>query len=89
MRSLDLDALLARASLAQGAMAVSQALLDRDFDEGRFRAHLVVCDASTAGLTTVGAAARCVLYLLGPAGSVARLGIGLALLRLSEAIEAA
>jgi hypothetical protein len=69
-------------------MAVSQALLALDFDEGRFRAHLVVCDASSAGFTAVGLAARCVLRLLGPAGTVPGVGIGLALLRLAEAIDA-
>jgi hypothetical protein len=88
MATIDEDILLARAQLAIDAMAISRAMLDRDFDEARFRAHLVLCEASTMGLPAVGASAQKILDVLGPLGTAPAPGIGRALLELSGAIDA-
>lgn len=81
------DAPLAGANFAQDAMEVSRALLDCDFEEGRIRTRLVICNASEAGFTTVASTARCVPRLRGPTGALPVLGIELAVSRLSDVIE--
>lgn len=88
MNTVDEDLLLTRASLAVDAMAVAQALLDADPEEARFRTHLVMRQALEAGCDDVAHAARGTAWLLGGSGTVAVPGIGRALLRLSDAIDA-
>lgn len=88
MNHVDEDLLLTRAGVALDAMAMGQALLDAVVGEARFRTHLVVKGAIEAGFDEVVDAARGVEWLLKGARTVAVAGIGLAVLRLSDAIDA-
>ncbi|UPG88323.1 hypothetical protein L2Y96_12920 [Luteibacter aegosomaticola] len=88
MSHVDEDLLLTRARLAVDAMAVGTALLNTDVEEARFRTHLVLKYALEAGFEDVAHAARGMAWLMKDSPTVAVPGIGRALLRLTDAIDA-
>ncbi|MEX1826839.1 hypothetical protein [Luteibacter sp. CQ10] len=83
------DIILDTAELLVDAVALSQALLDGDVPEGRFRARLIAAKASAMGFDEVRAAADQVIDLLGLPGDRPRPGHAVAVTALSEKIESA
>jgi len=83
------DEILEHAGIILDAVALSQAVLDGDLAEARFRASLVACHAEDAGMDTVARAAAQVVDVLTPAKGLAAVGIGPAIERLSRAIDRA
>lgn len=67
---------------------MSQAALDRDFDEARFLASLIIGKATAAGMDRVAHAAAHALHRLGPPGGIPCSNYGEALLRVASALDA-
>ena len=82
------ESILAAADIAREAEAMSRATLDRDFDEARFRASLIVDKAAAAGLDRVACAAARALERLGPVGARPHSNYGEAVLRVASAMDA-
>lgn len=83
------DAVLHHAEIIVEAVALSQAMLDGDLQEARFRARLIATTADIAGLGVVGRAAARVVDLLGRGSMAPRPGYGQAIEALSVAIDRA
>ena len=83
------DSVLQHAGIILDAVALSQAVLDGDLAEARFRASLVASHANEAGLAIVEKAAVNVMVILSPAKGLSAVGIGPAIERLSIAIDEA
>lgn len=83
------DSVLQHAGIILDAVALSQAVLDGDLAEARFRASLVASHANEAGLAIVEKAAVDVMVILSPAKGLSAVGIGPAIERLSIAIDEA
>jgi len=83
------DAILQHAEIIVEAVALSQAMLDGDVQEARFRARLITTNADIAGLSDVGRAASRVVHLLGRGSMAPRPGYGQAIEALSVAIDRA
>jgi len=86
MAHVDEQLLLTRAHLAFEATAIGEALLDCDFEEARFRCHLLRAYAGEHEFEAVAEGAVDVLAHL-PPGAPPRAGIGRALLRLTDVID--
>lgn len=89
MAYVDEDNILARVHLALEASAIGQAMLDRDCEEARFRAHLLHTGARDRGLDDLARAALDVLSFLPKDHTMPTPGIGRAMLRLCAAVESA
>ena len=85
----DEAAILQHAEIIIEAVALSQAMLDRDIVEARFRARLVCTLATDAGLADVAGAAQTVVVLLGDGPDLPAAGYGEAIEALSVAIDEA
>jgi hypothetical protein len=83
------DSILQHAGIILDAVALSQAVLDGDLAEARFRASLVASHAREARLDAVEKAAVNVMGILTPAKGLAAVGVGPAIERLSIAIDEA
>lgn len=81
------ESILVIADITREAEAISRAALDRDFDEARFRASLIVERATAGGLAQVAAAAAKTLERLGPCGALPRKGYAEAVLGLASAVD--
>ena len=75
------------AKMSREAIAMNEAILGRDFDEARFRAHLIRVMAAESECTEVWRAARDVSELLGETGGLPRAGYGQAVLRLADRLR--
>jgi hypothetical protein len=80
------DFILHHTEIIVEAVALSQAMLDGDLQEARFRARLIATTADIGGLGDVGRAAGCVVELLGRGSMATRPGYGQAIEALSVAI---
>ncbi|QWT22131.1 hypothetical protein KPL74_09000 [Bacillus sp. NP157] len=87
MAHVDETSILKRAHLALEASAIGQAMLDSDYEEARFRAHVLCSDAAELGLDDVARAALDVLGFLPADHSSPKPGVGRAMLRLCLAVE--
>lgn len=87
MDSLE-ESILAVADITFEAEAISRAALDRDFDEARFRAEVMVERATVLGFDHMAAAAANVLERLGPFGALPNKGYAEAILKLASAVDA-
>jgi hypothetical protein len=87
MARVDDEITLTRYHLGIEAVAIGQAMLDSDYEEARFRAHLLHSQACDLAIDEVADAARDVLHHL-PMGGPPKTGIGRAMLRLSSAVDA-
>lgn len=87
MAHVDDEIILTRHQLATEAVAISHAMLDSDYEEARFRAHLMHSQACDLALDRVADAARDVISFL-PFGGPPKTGIGRAMLRLCAAVDA-
>lgn len=83
------DAVLDAAELLVDAAALSEALLEGDLSEARFRARLIATRAPAAGYQEVHVAAVQVVDLLGLPGQRRQAGYAEAVMTLSVAIEQA
>lgn len=81
------EAILAIAEIVRDSAAMNDAALAGDFDEGRFRAQLIVGKADMAGHLDVVLAAARVLNRLGTPGSQPRHGYGDAMLSVASALD--
>jgi hypothetical protein len=81
------ESVLALASLVLEAAALSEALLDGDLEEARFRAELVAGLAHTQGLPAIQRAALAVVNRLGNAGDPPRNGYAKAVQDLSVELD--
>lgn len=87
MAYVDEETVLTQAHLALEASAIGHAMLEGDYEEARFRAHLLHSQACDLALDAVADAARQVVALL--VGGSPQLGIERAMLKLCSAVEAA
>ena len=78
---------LSVARVMSDAAALGDAALSGDFDEARFRAHLVVDRARALGLRDVASAGEKLISALGPAGTHPSLGYGVDILRVTDALD--
>lgn len=86
MAIIDEETHLSPARLQADATAIGQAMLEADWEEARFRAHLLRSHADDLGLTEVAnSALRVVLLMPSDHGRPAQ-GIGVAMLRLFDAL---
>ena len=69
------------------ASAAGDALLHGDFDEGRFRIHLLILKAEALGLPGLSAAAQKLGAELGPMGRPPGTGYGASLLQVADELE--
>ncbi|SFW28267.1 hypothetical protein [Luteibacter sp. UNCMF366Tsu5.1] len=83
------DAVLDAADLLLDAVALSEALLDGDLSEARFRARPLATKASAAGYAEVHAAAVQVVDLLGLPGHRPQAGYAAAVVTSSATVEQA
>jgi hypothetical protein len=86
---IDDDAVLDAAELLIDAVALSEALLDGDLSEARFRARLLATKAPAAGYEQVHVAAAHVVDLLGLPGDRPKAGYARAVMTLSATVEQA
>ena len=84
----DIDIVLAMAEVISEAAATNEAALAGDLDEARFRARLTASAASDAGLGSVALAADELVDVLGPVGGDIRPGLGAAMVKVADALEA-
>jgi hypothetical protein len=73
--------------LVVDANATGDAVLQLDFDEARFRTHLLRLKAEALGLPRLAAAAAILGTALGPAGHATALDYGAGLLQLADELE--
>jgi hypothetical protein len=85
----DESAILQHAEIIVEAVALSQAMLDGDLQEARFRARLIATNADSAGSGDIGRAAGRVVDFLGRGSTAPRPGYGQAIEALSVAIDRA
>jgi HPt (histidine-containing phosphotransfer) domain-containing protein len=71
------------------AKAAGEAFAQRDFNEARFRAHLLAGKASGLGFNRLALAAADLEALLGPPDSVPLQGYGASMLRVAAEVETA
>ena len=83
-----LHTILEVAEVVSEAAATNEAALAGDFDEARFRARLTASKASEAGLDSVALAAAQLVDVLGPVGSAPSPGLGAAMVRIADELEA-
>lgn len=88
MAYVDETLVLTRAHLALEMAAIGRAMLEGDMEEARFLTHLLHSEAADLGLPEVASAAQVVLGYLPADHSPPRVGIGRAMLRLSQAMHA-
>lgn len=81
------QSILIVADITREAEAISRAALDRDFEEARFRATLLLEKATVGALTQVAGAAARALDRLGPSGALPNKGYGEAILGLASAVD--
>jgi hypothetical protein len=83
------DPSTARSHLLLNAVAMSEAAIDEDFDELRFRTHLLLIDVQRSGLDLIELEdqAEMLVCLLGPLGSKPNERYGLALCELAAQVE--
>jgi hypothetical protein len=82
------EAILAVAAMILESAAMNDAALAKDFDEARFRAQLIMVNASTAGHVDLAVAAAHVIVVMGSPGSLPSPGYGEAMFRVAEALGA-
>lgn len=78
-----------RSHLLLNAVAMSEAAIEQDFDELRFRAHLLLIDVQRSGIRLTGLEdqVETLVSLLGPLGSKPNERYGLALYELAAQVE--
>jgi hypothetical protein len=83
------DPVTVRSHLLLNAVAMSEAAIEGDLDELRFRTHLLLIDVQRSGLELNGLEdqAETLVCLLGPAGSKPNERYGLALCELAAQVE--
>ena len=81
------ESILAVADITLEAEAINRAVLDRDFDEARFRTGVMVERAKALGFDHVAAAATNVLERLGPFGALPNKGYAEAVWKLAGAVD--
>jgi hypothetical protein len=86
MKSLE-DQIFDIAEMLADANAAGRAALEHDFDEVRFRAHLVVGKAKVLGLASVALLAGALLADLGTGASTPLPGYSLTMIRLAEELD--
>ena len=87
MTRIDSSATARFAAMNSDAAAITGATIAHDFDEARFRAHLVTKAAKALGLWAIAGAAFEIEITLGPLGSAPSSDIGHAMLRLADLIN--
>jgi hypothetical protein len=80
------DQTLFATDVAAEALAMNEAALQRDFDEARFRARMVVGKAYGEGCFGVAAVAARIVEALGEPGTTPRRGYGELMLQLAHLI---
>ena len=80
--------ILSVAELVQDAAAMGDAALAGEFDETRFRAHIIAAKADAAGHVDLALAAAHLVILLGPTGAKPGEGYGAGILRVASELEA-
>jgi hypothetical protein len=81
------QSVLSFARVVLEATALSEAALAGDLEEARFRTHLLVAKADSAGFAGVARAAAALLESLGPPGESPRLGYGVGMLRIADELD--
>lgn len=89
MAEIDEERVLRLTAIVLDSAAMNDAFLSGDYDESRFRAHLLVAKADVAGLTELALAAAFAIEQMGPVGTQPLSGVAFTLIRIAEAIDSA